>query len=331
MTVPTNTLQTYPQTNIREDLAKLIFNVDPYKTPLLSMARKRKAEAIHHEWDVDALDAQNLANAQIQGDDATADSLAAVGRLGNYTQISRKVVSIARTSQSVRAAGGSNKMGYQLLKKSKGLKIDMEGILTNNAAQAAGSAGVAGVSGGLPAYLTANTQFNSGGAPAGANPANTVSGGGKTFGAGTSTRTDSGTLVAVSETNFRSLLATTFKNSGGLPDYTLCSVTNKQIFSTFTGPTGTLFRRVEDKTLRTAIDEYDSDFGKIRFVPDIFLARSKDVFGIARQYIGVAYLDQFKTEPLAKTGDSERKMLIVEYTLEVNNERAHFGYFDTTG
>ena len=35
-------------------------------------------------------------------------------------------------------------------------------------------------------------------------------------------------------------------------------------------------------------------------------------------------------KPLAKTGDSERKQIIVEYTLEVRNEKAHCGVYDLT-
>jgi hypothetical protein len=41
MTVPTNTLQVYTQTNIREDLIDAIYNVDPFKTPFFNMCKKR--------------------------------------------------------------------------------------------------------------------------------------------------------------------------------------------------------------------------------------------------------------------------------------------------
>src|SRR6185312_5948298 len=127
MAVPTNTLQTYTQTDIREDLSNMVYNVDPFETPILNLAKRTKCENIYHEWDTDQLAAQDLTNAQIQGDDATAIALTPTARLGNYTQILRKVVSIAGTSQAVRAAGGTNKMGYQLMKKSKELKMDIEG------------------------------------------------------------------------------------------------------------------------------------------------------------------------------------------------------------
>ena len=331
MPVPTNTLQTFPQVNIREDLDNFVYNVDPYATPVLNMARRTKAENIHHEWNVDALDTQSLTNKQIQGDDATADALNVSARMGNYTQIARKVVQIARTAQAVRAAGGTNKMGYQLLKKSKGLKIDIEGSITNNQVQSAGNSSTAGQTSGLPAYLQQNTVFQTGGTPSGADPTGHQSVGSKTFGDGSTARTDNSVLAAVNETQLRSVLQQTFTSCGKVVDYIVCSPVNKQIFSTFTGPSGTLFRRVEDKTLRTAIDEYESDFGLVRFVPDIYLARSKDVFGITRKYVKMAYLSPFSTVALAKTGDSDRKLLIVEYALEVSNEHALCGIFDTTG
>lgn len=48
MTVPSNTFQTYTQVNIREDLINAIYNVDPYKTPILNSAKKTKATQSLH-------------------------------------------------------------------------------------------------------------------------------------------------------------------------------------------------------------------------------------------------------------------------------------------
>ena len=330
MTVATNTAQTVGQVNLREDLSNKVYMVDPFKTPLLNMAAKGKAEAIYHEWDTDSLAAQNLANAQIQGDSATADPVAATARLGNYTQISRKVVSLAGTLQAVRAAGATNKMGYQLLKSTKALKRDMEGIITNNAARTAPGATTAAVTAGFPTWITANTEFQTGGTPSGANPTGTTSAGTDTFGNGTTPRTDNSVLAAITEAQVDALAQSIFANSGDSPDYLLVSSKNKQLISKFAGP-GTRFTRVEDKALATAFDEYDTDFGSIRIVPDLFLARSKDCFAVKRPYVAVSYLRPFQTVPLAKVGDADQKMLIVEYAFEVRNERACGGIFDTTG
>jgi hypothetical protein len=321
MTVPTGTLQVFTQTNIREDLINAIYNVDPFKTPFLNMCKKAKAEQTNHEWNTDALDAQNLNNAAVEGDNPTNTVVTPSVRLGNQCQISTKTIQISGTSQAVTAAGGSNKMGYQLLKKSKELKRDMEGILTNNIAKVAGSAAVARKSAGLPSWLKTNTVFQTGGAPSGANPATAD---------GAAVRTDNSVLAAISETQCKTLFQSIYANSGDSPEYGLVSAKNKQNISAFAGP-GTRFIEVEDAVMKTKIDVYQSDFGEVKLIPDVFLARSKDTFFLTPQYVRVAYLRPFQTIPLAKTGDSDQKMLLVEYTLEMGNEKAHGGIFDTTG
>jgi len=328
MTVPTSTLQVYTQTNIREDLIDAIYNVDPFKTPLFNMCKKAEARQTFHEWDIDVLAAQNLSNAAVEGDNPSNIALTAVGRCGNYCQISTKTIQISGTSQSVVAAGGSNRMGYQLLKKSKELKRDIEGILTNNAGRNAGNSSTARVSAGLPSWVMTNDVFQNGNS--GAQPSGTITVGSSTFGNGTTGRTDDGTPIAITEAQVKSVLQKVYKSSGESPEYALVSPANKQNISAFSGP-GTRFIEVEDSTLLTKVDVYESDFGEVKLIPDILLARSKDVYFINPNYIRVAYLRPFQTIPLAKTGDSDQKMLLVEYSLEVGNEHAHGAIYDTTG
>lgn len=76
---------------------------------------------------------------------------------------------------------------------------------------------------------------------------------------------------------------------------------------------------------------YQSDFGDVKIIPDIFLAHSGDVFAVNPNYVKVCYLRPFQTIPLAKVGDADQKMLLVEYTLEMSNEKANGAIFDTTG
>lgn len=326
MSVPANTFQVYTQKNIREDLINAIYNVDPFKTPFLNMAKKDSAKQTNHEWDADSLAAQNLNNAAVEGDDPTAQNLTPTARMGNYTQISTKTVQISGTTQAVVAAGGSNKMGYQLLKKSKELKRDMEGILTYNNAKNAGSSSSARIMAGLPCWLQQNTVFQTGGTPSGANPGLAANG----WTDGSQTRTYNSVKVAVTEAMVKSMLQKVYTASGDCPEYMLVSPTNKQNISAFSGP-GTRFIEVEDKTLRTVVDVYESDFGDVKIVPDIFLANTGDIFAINPNYVRVAYLRPFQTIPLAKTGDSDKKELLVEYTLQMGNEHAHGAIFDTNG
>lgn len=331
MTVPTNTLQVYGQQNIREDLIDFIYNVDPFKTPFFNMCKKGEAKQTFHEWDVDGLAAQNKNNAAIEGDNPTNIALTSPGRMGNYTQISEKALQISGTSQAVVAAGGSNKMGYQLQKKTKELKRDLEGVLTNNAAKVAGSATVARISAGLPAFIATNVVFQS--SSGGANPTGTgafITAAGENFYAGGQPRTYNGSQTAVTETQVKSVLQQVFKSSGDSPEYCLLATTNKQNISAFTGP-GTRFIEVEDAVLKTKVDVYQSDFGDVKMIPDIFLANSNDMFFINPNYVRISYLRPFQVIPLAKTGDSDQKMLLCEYTLEMGNEHAHGAIYDTTG
>jgi hypothetical protein len=48
-----------------------------------------------------------------------------------------------------------------------------------------------------------------------------------------------------------------------------------------------------------------------------------NAFLIQRDMAAVAYLRDFSVTDLAKTGDSEKKQLLAEYTLEMRNEAAH--------
>jgi hypothetical protein len=204
--------------------------------------------------------------------------------------------------------------------------MDMEGILTYNNVKNAGSSAVARIMAGLPCWLQQNVVFQTGGAPSGANPGLAANG----WTDGTQTRVYNGTTVAVTEAMVKSALQKAFNSSGDCPEYGLVSSVNKQNISAFAGP-GTRFIEVEDKKLRTVVDVYESDFGDVKLIPDIFLAHSGDIFFINPNYVRVAYLRPFQTIPLAKTGDSDKKELLVEYTLQMGNEHAHAAVFDTNG
>lgn len=330
MSVPTNTTQTFSQTNIREDLTDIIWNVDPYDTPIITRSIREKAEQRKHEWATDIIPAQNLSNLQVEGDDATADAQNAVARLNNLCGISRKTVALSGTLQAVRSSGGTNEMGYQLLRNIKGLKRDMEGIVTSNTAQVTGNATTATTPGGLVTYLTANTVFQTGGA----NPTGVTAAGSQNFGNGTTARTNGTTPVALTEAMVNSLNLAVYQNSGRSIETLIVSAKNKQAVSGFQGPGTTRFVRVDDSssnTLSTSIDRYDHDFGVFEVMPDLFLARSGDCFGIRWQYLALAFLRQFETVPLAKTGDSDRKLVVVEYTIAPRNEHALGLICDTTG
>ena len=134
MAQPTNTVDSYDTTGIREDLSNVIYNVSPEETPLLSSIAKVKATNTLHEWQTDTLRAAVDTNAHVEGDDTTAEARASTSRLGNYTQIFKNAVSTSGTDGSLDLAGRGKLMSYEIVKVGQEQKLDMEMSLFANKA-----------------------------------------------------------------------------------------------------------------------------------------------------------------------------------------------------
>ena len=94
MALPASTFVTYQAIGNREDLSDMIYRIDPTDTPFMSAAEKEKATAVNHEWQTQALAAASNANAQLEGDDPSANALVPTVRLGNLCQFSYKMAQV---------------------------------------------------------------------------------------------------------------------------------------------------------------------------------------------------------------------------------------------
>lgn len=173
-----------------------------------------------------------------------------------------------------------------------------------------GSGSTAARLAGLPAWIKDNTDFLATGTPAGANPT----------GDGSDARTDDSATRAYSETIHKNVLQQCWQNGANVK-LVIVSAANKQIASTFNGA-ATRFVQPDGGTLYAAYDVYMSDFGKVTFVPSRF-SRTRDALYIDPKMAAVAYARPFERVPLAKTGDSDKVMLLSELTLEIRNPKAH--------
>ena len=106
----------------------------------------------------------------------------------------------------------------------------------------------------------------------------------------------------------------------------------KQTISGFVGASSSNPRMFtsEDKTFGASIDVYVSDFGNLQIIPNRTMAGLETCFLLQTDMAAAAYLRDFQVNDLAKTGDSEKKQLLVEFTLEVRNEAAHGILLDIT-
>ena len=72
---------------------------------------------------------------------------------------------------------------------------------------------------------------------------------------------------------------------------------------------------------------YVSDFGAISIVPSRF-SRARDAYLIDKELVTLATLRPMQSQELAKTGDATKYMLLVEYGLQVNNEKGLGAVYD---
>jgi hypothetical protein len=313
MAQPTNTFDTYDAIGIREDLQDVIYSISPTETPFMSSAAREQVKNTFHEWQTDALAAAVTNNAVIEGDDATLDAASATSRIGNYTQIMDKTVVITGTQESVDKAGRASELAYQIAKKSKELKRDIESTLLTNQARAAGNSSTARTFGSIGAWIATNDNLAGDGTSPTANN-------------GSDARND-GTQRALTEDMLKDVIKNVW-NAGGNPSVVMVGPFNKQKISGFTGGS-TRFDASEDKTLYTSIDVYSSDFGDLEVVPNRF-SRDRDALVLDMDYWSVGFLRDFTMHELSKTGDAEKRQLLVELTLISRNEAASGGVFDLT-
>jgi len=117
-------------------------------------------------------------------------------------------------------------------------------------------------------------------------------------------------------------------DSGANIKVLMCSSTQKQNISTFTG-NATRTIDAEGNKLSTAIDVYESDFGTVRIVPNR-LQRARDVHLLDPDLWRLAYLRPFQLMEIAKAGDSEKRSLVVEWGLMCMNEKGNGIIADVT-
>ena len=311
MALPSNTLTSFSAVGNREDLADIIYDISPAETPFLSAIPKTKATGVKHEWQTHSLTAASGTNKVLEGDDATTDASTTTARVYNYRQISDKVARVTGTQEVVNKAGRRSEMAFQMEARMKEIKRDVETRLLGNYASVAGNATLEPECAGLQAWVKTNIDKASDGTASAGN--------------GTDTYTD-GTARALQESQVEAALSLAWTN-GGNPTMGILNAFQKRKFASFSG-SSTKTSDGDKKKVVNSVDIYIDPLGnEVRLVP-CRQAQTDVIFFVDTEYVKFATLRDFKSVDLAKTGDSERKQIIVEYTLEVCQEKAHCGVYD---
>jgi len=322
-----NLRQTYGAVGIREDLSDIIYNISPMDTPFMNGIGKGSCNNTQFEWQTDELTAA-AANRQVEGDSPDAIAVSEPRRLSNYTQISHKTVMTSGTAEAVDFAGRRSSQAYQLAKRAKEIKRDMEKMLLDNTVKSAGSAG-------SPPTVRATGAFNSWVGTASTSTSNIIDGsaspvvGLANAGSGSPAvgYPDGGTVAsasgpAVSLTlDMINLAVSRVWDLGGTPDVMMCSGALKQTISGLgASVVADLQKNVGDSaaTAVNAVDVLVTDFGTFKIVPNRFCLANQ-VYIIDYDLWSLDYLRPFKTENLSKTGDGIKQMMIAEYGLRAKN------------
>lgn len=295
----------------REDLSDILYDVSPTDTPFVTMAKKGKATATHHEWLTDELDAPKK-NAVVEGNVANPTKAGSRVRIGNYTQIFEKTASVTGTQEKVDKAAVKSEMAYQVARRMKEIKRDLEYACVgpNPQVQKAGSDTVAREMGSFVTYMNEDSWS---GAATGATP---PTGNGKTA-------PITGAQRDFTEAMLTSALAALWANSGG--SESIVGIMGGNIRGKFSGlkSAATRFVTTDDARLQASIDVYDGDFHTVTAMPDRF-SDPASMFLVDKDYVSIDDLRPIFSHDLAVTGDAQSKQIIWETTLRVGNPLAHF-------
>jgi len=301
----TTSTDTYDQVGIREELSDLIYSISPEDTPFFSNCGSMEVDNTFFEWQTDDLAAVSTDTA-VEGADATFAPASATTRVGNYTEIIEKTAMTSGSLEATDRAGRNREMAYQVLKRAKEIRRDFEHHLVGlSNAKAAGSASVARETASVQTWLATNTNRGA----TGADPT----------GDGSDTPTD-GTQRAFTEALLGDVIDKCYI-SGGNPHVIMAAPFNKRAMNAFSGNADAKDFGTEGKKIINAVSLYESDYGAMKVVPNRWL-RARDVLVLEMDYWKIATLRPMRNTEIAKTGDAEKRQVIMEAGLCAANESA---------
>lgn len=285
------TYKTYDQVGKREDVEDIIYDISPTETPFLSSIGSGTASATLHQWQEDSLAAVGT-NAAVEGADAGTASADPTVLKTNNTQIFTKVVQVSGTAESVGKYGRSSELAYQIAKKGKEMKRDIEHAFVG--AKQAGTAGDGSTARQLTSY---HGQIAAG-----------------------TTSSNGGTDRTFTEALLLDVLQSVYEE-GGNPNQLQVTPSHSVTVAEFAAASGRQRDFSEGTRLVNVVDIYVSPFGEVSVVPNRFLDANSALV-VDTEYWSRAVLRPMQTIVLAKTGDSDKRQMLTELTLVCENSKA---------
>ena len=302
----------------REQLADVIYRIDPDETPIFSALKKETSNGIFTEWQVQELASASATNYATEGADASIVAPTATVRLGNYHQISVKAVAVSKTLDAVEKAGRDREVAYQKVLKSLELRRDIEKAIGDTDVARSGSDPRKSAS--LSCWITNGSVGAAG-----------------TFAAGVGTDTvTAGTARALTLALIEDGMQDAWTD-GGNPKMMVASATNRANFSDLSASGNLVSNDVnmtaaKEVTYVGSTSVFLTDFGTIEVAPSRFLSNDR-IFLIDPDFVSLATINgrNFAENEIAPTGDAEKFQIVTEWALKVQAPKAHAGIFDLSG
>ena len=279
-----NEYTTYDQVGKKESVADIITDITPFDTPAFTMFKSESVGARTFSWLEDSL-AAAADNAQVEGADASNAALSDATEQTNQTQILSKTFAVSATADAVGTYGRAKETAYQLAKALKEIKRDLERAMVG--VSDAASAGSGSTARKMKSVLD---QIDT-----------TVDAG--------SNATD-----ALTEAKLLDLGEDCYDNGSDV-DILMIKPADAQIVAGFDAASGRNREIGSSKTLVNAIDLYVSPYGEYRVVLNRHM-KSTHALLIDPSMFRTCVLRPFTREMLAKNGDSDRHMVVGEYSVK---------------
>lgn len=325
----TNAFTTYNAVGNREDLSNVIYNIDPFDTPVMSAIRRRNVKNRLFDWQTEFLPTVAVpvtvgtgavaatSNSQFEGFALAPHSAQPTIRQNNVTQISERDATISGSQEESDAAGKGSEMSHQMAMASKVLKSDMETAMCSRQPRIDGndSGPTARVTEGISHWLGRATDKSA--AAAGAIAPGTVVTGLPTL------STDlfpAPTAVPLTEAMLGDGMQKAYTN-GASPTLWVVPPGPKRTVSTFVGRSTTQVLVGKTEVVST-VDVLATDFGRVKCIPSRWVPVDVGLL-IDPDYIAVSFFRSFRQYLMARTGDAEVRMIVVEWGVEMRNSLAH--------
>lgn len=283
--MPTH-LKSFDIVGKKDAISDYIALIDPSDTPFLSSIKSEKITNTYFQWMEDQLRAP-AKNAKLEGADAVDTDRDQPSMRFNGTQILTETFRVSGTSEAVKMYGRDSVVARETMKTGKVTKMDLEHSLVGTGqTYVAATASVEGEFAGVQAQIHADTTSDNGGT-------------GRAL-----------TEVLVVDTHEK------LYNAGSDATILMVKPNDARTISDFQADSSrTVNQDADAKKITKVVNVYESPFGTVRVVKNRRLRATDALMYDPKSWKLVTLRNWFR-EKLAKNGDSDRWMVVGEFSLK---------------